>query len=150
MLKHDSRGIGVPRTRSFSLNVTKNVIENAEKKNSKHCMIADALRNRGASSVLVTAEGIRFNHDGMRYTYPMPVKCAVKLINFDNGKKVEPFTMVLNGNTGFCRPVETREASAKPKKSSAPAKRKKRSPQKEKRTNRRYMGLRVIETNAAA
>ena len=127
--------------RSFTINVTQEAIDQAVLKDSRHCMIAEAIRLRGASSVNVTAEGASFNFEGTRYYYPMPAAVAAKLIRFDEGKKVSPFSVVLNGNTGMIRPVAKKAHLS----SDTPRPRRKRGPNKVKKSPRRYHGLQMIE-----
>ena len=133
--------------RSFTIHVTKEAIDQAVQKDSRHCMIAEAIRLRGASSVHVTAEGARFNYEGTRYFYPLPAAVAEKLIRFDKGQKIDPFDIVLNGNTGMVRPVIKKPhlGSSTPRPQRA-----KRGPMKVKKSPRRYNGLAMIEVKGGA
>lgn len=138
--------------KSITLNITQKIIDDAMEKDSGHCMIAQALRRRGAHSTRVTAEAATFNmSDGMRYTYPLPPKAVAKLIAFDQNKaSVEPFSFILLGQQAYSRPVEIRgpaQPKAKAKVKTKPGKR--RAKPAATRSIRRFHGLRVIEVEKA-
>ena len=130
-------------TKSFQVNITQEIINSASVADSSKCMIAQALRMRGCSSTNVTAESATFNFGDTRYTFPLPASAAVELMKFDQGKDgVKPFTFVLNGKTGFTRPINRNPPQAK----RGPTK--KRGPNAAKRCKRRFHGLRVIEVDS--
>lgn len=127
--------------RSFTVNVTNEVINCSTEANSSKCMIAQALRLQGASSVSVTAESARFNFKGVRYSYPLPAKAAEKLKEFDKGNPTLPFKFVLSSNTGTSAPVKVRETKYTKSKHSKRAYTKPTV----KYCVRRFHGLKVIE-----
>ena len=91
------------------VHVTHDLIADSVQQDSRHCMIAEAVRNRGFKGVVVTAETISFNDGQTRYMYPMPARIATKLLAFDAGKPVKPFDITLNGNTALARPIYKRK-----------------------------------------
>jgi hypothetical protein len=143
--------------KTLKLKITQKVIDESSKANSSKCMIARAVRLAGGRSIQVTRESVAFHMDDKRYSYPLPAKAAVELIKFDgNPKSVKPFVVTLHGASGYERPIiKTKghsKGGSKAKKidvtkvlrgsrkvvSTKPAK-------GAKRTNRRFLGLRVIE-----
>lgn len=135
------------RPRQVTLKITQRLIDEATQKNSRTCMIAQAIRGIGGWSTHVTAESVSFNLGEKRYTYPLPPRAVVELLKFDKNKgAVSPFSIVLRGNTGFMRPVAQRPAlgkrTQKRKYKTKPTGRPKGAPR---RSERRYHGLRVIE-----
>lgn len=127
------------KIQSITVNVSEEVLNNSTKAESSKCMIAQALRKKGAYSVNVTAESARFNLGDTRYHYPLPAKAAVKLIEFDKGNIPEPFKFVLKANTGTCAPV------ARPVRKSRGKTKKQSTKPTTLRCKRRFHGLRVIE-----
>lgn len=126
--------------KSFNLTITQDLIAEATQKNSNYCMIAQALRYRGASSTNVTAETVRFNLDGVRYSYPLPAKAAAELLKFDDGKSVKPSKLKISANTGFASPIRR-----SPKGYVKGPHRKKAAKSGVKQSTRRYQGLRMLE-----
>jgi hypothetical protein len=93
--------------RSVRLHVEQHHIDNAEVKNSHHCMIADALRDAypEAKFISVDLQSIRFSlfdenryreeRVGVRYFYFTPTLAQVALLKFDQGKKLKPFEFTM-------------------------------------------------------
>ncbi len=77
--------------------VTQSLIENAERRDSSHCMIAEALKEAVPNTkfVSVDLQSIRYTADGWRYLYLTPRKAQEALIAFDSGSHTEPFTFEL-------------------------------------------------------
>lgn len=150
--KNTARRQSVPVPRNISLNVTQPIIDESVAKDSKHCMIAQALRYIGASATHVTSENASFNFGGFRYTYPLPATAAAKLIKFDEDKtKVKPFAVRLSANVGFVRPIKYRP-DAKPSGAAGTAspatRRKYKGKPRPKRLNVRNHGLSSIKVPA--
>lgn len=90
-----------PRAPRVRLELNEDLIAVSKKADSSHCMIADALKAAlpDATHVSVDLQTIRFSDPrrGLRYTYLTPRTAQVALVNFDQGRKVEPFTFQLRG-----------------------------------------------------
>jgi hypothetical protein len=87
------------RRREMSLQVTKALIEQATAKESRTCMIAQAVRTAipSARNVMVDLATIRFTDakNRSRYIYLTPHTVQQNLVDFDQGKPVEPFRVRL-------------------------------------------------------
>ena len=85
----------------FRVRITNEHITQAEKRNGHKCMIAEAImesyRGGEASFVRVDLQSIRFTdlEKGLRYYYFTPKRAQKALLNFDQGKHVEPFSFEL-------------------------------------------------------
>src|SRR5882762_10870948 len=83
----------------MKIKVSEKQIKTAIKKNSHHCMIADAIKAAvpDAKYIRVDLQSIRFSNlkKGLRYKFFTPPLAQHELINFDQGNKVEPFTINL-------------------------------------------------------
>ena len=81
------------------VSVTRDVIDKAERRDSSHCMIADAIRASipDAQNVSVDLATIRWSEPkkGVRLMYLTPVQCQQALLAFDQGIPTEPFEFVL-------------------------------------------------------
>lgn len=90
-----------PRGPKLSINVSEDVIRNSERRESSHCMIAEAVKEAvpGARYVSVDVQTIRFTdaERPFRYTYLTPRRAQVALIDFDRGVHAEPFAFRLDG-----------------------------------------------------
>jgi hypothetical protein len=131
------------KAKSITINITKEILEESVSADSSKCMIAQALRLKGASSVNVTAESVSFNMDETRFTYPLPARVAVKFLKFDESKNsIRPFSFQLQSQLAFSRPVIKCPNRTK------------RGPTKighaYKRSKRRFHGLRVLEAREEA
>ena len=75
--------------------VTADVIEASVRRDSSHCMIAEALKAAYPSATFVSVDlaTIRFSDPatGLRYIYLTPRAAQEALIRFDQGEKPEPF-----------------------------------------------------------
>ena len=91
----------MPRTPSPILEITEEIIANAERRNSSACMIADTIKVAipEASYVTVDLQTCRFTllKQGLRFTYLTPSMGQSALVNFDQGDHTKPFTMRLRG-----------------------------------------------------
>ena len=89
----------LPRSPRVDVTVTEEVIEGSKKRDSSHCMIAEAVKASfpDAKLVSVDLQTIRFSDPkkGLRYTYLTPRIGQVALIEFDQGVTPEPFSMRL-------------------------------------------------------
>jgi hypothetical protein len=81
------------------INVTDEDIEKAERRNSSHCMIAEAIHRilPEARHITVDLATIRFSDlvAGRRYIYLTPVKAQRALLDYDQGDMPQPFSMEL-------------------------------------------------------
>ena len=126
---------------TYLIDCTKEIIDQAEPRESRWCIVAIAVRLQipGAYSVHVTAETINYNIGEVRYVHPLPARIAVILSRFDHTeKRPRPFSFRLDNRLAFTRPVIRRPLAKRGKdkiKRKAPGAR---------RTMRRYVGLRQI------
>ncbi len=85
--------------------VTADHIANACRKDSHHCMVADAIHDRlkWATFIQADTQSIRFNNrkQGKRYIYLTPPEAQRAIVLFDQGVKVKPFAFTLS--QGFLR-----------------------------------------------
>lgn len=90
-----------PKGPQLKIKVTEEQIAAAMKRDSRHCMIAEAIKvaHPDARSVSVDLATIRFTDPGkqIRCTYLTPRIAQVCLVNFDQGRAPEPFSFVLRG-----------------------------------------------------
>lgn len=79
--------------------VTQDVIDTAQRRDSSHCMIADAIQNTlpNARYISVDLATIRFTDTlaGKRYVYLTPRAAQTALLAFDQGEKCEPFRFLI-------------------------------------------------------
>lgn len=129
---------------SITLNITKDILETAEPQHAGNCMVAQGLRVRGATSLNVTAERVKFNYQGVRLSYDIPAKVAEKIKQFDTDKtKLKPFKFTLNSAGAFAAPIVTRKNVTK----RGPTKvTKKRQNSGSRWCKRRFHGLKMLKT----
>jgi hypothetical protein len=86
---------GTPVAPRPRITVTDRHIAEAIRGSSGGCMIADAIKEAlpDARSVTVDLQTIRWSDPArrLRYIYLTPAKCMQALVDYDQGKKVEPF-----------------------------------------------------------
>jgi hypothetical protein len=73
-------------------------ITNAEKKDSHHCMIADAIKDRLAVQfIVVDTQSIRWSDPATkeRYVYLTPPTAQDMILRWDRGIKIQPFAFEL-------------------------------------------------------
>lgn len=79
----------------MKIKVAQEFIDNAKRKDSHHCMIADALAATvpGAKYVFVDVQTIRWTDPATRQRFICltPPKAQVNIINWDQGEAVAPF-----------------------------------------------------------
>jgi hypothetical protein len=100
VLKSDVLG----STPHFRANVTKDIVDRGIARNSNHCMIAEAVKEAypRLSRIAVDIQTIRATDQkkGERYVWLTPRSTQRAIIDFDQGKKPQPFTFGLtNGQT---------------------------------------------------
>jgi|SRR5882672_1259062 len=121
--------------------VTKEHVENATRRDSHHCMIADAVHDRlkWATYVQADTQSIRFNNKkaGKRYIFLTPPEAQKAIVMFDQGVKVKPFSFTLAA--GYMRQRKMRALSSKKK---AHLKRYNKNPHKHTPSQFREFGLR--------
>lgn len=79
--------------------VTQEIIDNSTRNQSRHCMVADAMKAAipDASRIIVDLNTIRLTmKNGHRWAYITPNKVGNYIVAFDAGETIEPFTFVLN------------------------------------------------------
>lgn len=90
-----------PRAPTVTINVTQEIIDSAERSESRTCMISAAISAQvpRATNVLTDAATIRWSDPdrGLRFTYLTPQSVRDALLDFDLGRHVEPFSFVLRG-----------------------------------------------------
>lgn len=112
------------------IKVSAEIIAEATKADSSHCMIADAVRAQvpGASYVSVDLQTIRFTdrEKGVRYIYLTPMAAQQQLVRFDQGHEMKPFSFQLRTRDASITPIRTASkvanAKAKIKRTTAPGK----------------------------
>lgn len=95
------RGSKAPRV---TVNVSQDVIDVATRRDSSHCMIADAVKLAvpNASAISVDLASVRWTDrsKGLRYIYLTPRIGQLNLLRFDQGDvDIEPFKFELRGAT---------------------------------------------------
>lgn len=79
--------------------VTTEQITTAKQRDSRHCMIADAIRERlKASYISVDIQAIKFSvpDKDTRFVYLTPPEVQRAIIAFDAGRPIKPFSFCLN------------------------------------------------------
>lgn len=120
----------------MKIKVTRKHINTAIKKDSHHCMIADAIKEKHplAQYIQVDVQSIRFSNPktGKRYIYMTPPIAQMNLLKFDKGDKtLKPFEFtvgkprhksigirkdrVLKPRAGGTEYAKKRKVSGKPK-----------------------------------
>ncbi len=88
-----------PKAPVLRLHITEDHIIKGKPRDSKHCMIADAVRAVFPDAQYIAADlaTIRLTDPRrkLRYTYMTPRRGQVHLVKFDQGHKLEPFSMTL-------------------------------------------------------
>lgn len=84
-----------------TVQVTQHEIDTAVPRDSGHCMIADAVKRAipHAKGISVDLQSIRFTdrEKNLRYTFLTPRSAQLALLDFDAGRKPEPFAFQLRG-----------------------------------------------------
>lgn len=149
-------------TKSFTIDISEDVIRHAEPNSNHNCMVANALRSQlNAWSVVVDSSVIRFNvggekhrgecGPGTRYMWQTPAEVAAKVTEFDSypsgeiaAENMEPFKVRLQGLIGFDKPIKEVLPTLH-KKKRAVNQHRPRAASKFKRCARRYHGKNIIE-----
>lgn len=102
------------RTRPQKIPVTEKMIETAQRADSGHCMIADAIKaaNPAWTHIAVDLQTIRVTdkEHGQRLVWLTPLALQQQLLRFDQGVEVEPFAFKLPRIVAQVIPVEDRSA----------------------------------------
>jgi hypothetical protein len=115
----------------MTIQVTREHIDNAVRRDSHRCMIADAIRDAfpAAQYILVDLQSIRWTDPEAkeRYAYFTPPLAQRALLRFDQGKPVQPFTFRLGpaftramGWAGQRSPMAVRHGKQKYEQSETP------------------------------
>jgi hypothetical protein len=89
-----------PQIKQLKVVVTDMEIEFAERNDSKHCMVTDAIKRdygKRFTNIVTDKEFTAFTErkTGRRYKFPLTPLAIASLLNFDEGNKVTPFTCIL-------------------------------------------------------
>lgn len=91
----------LPRPPRVKVNITQELVEQSKLADSSHCMIAEAVKIAypDATKVSVDLQTIRFSNPAkrVRYIYLTPRLAQIALVQFDQGREVEPFSFTLAG-----------------------------------------------------
>jgi hypothetical protein len=81
---------------TYKINVTRELVERATQRDSRHCMIAEAIKEAHPhyTHILVDLATIRWSNPrtGNRYVCLTPVAAGNALVAFDQGEPIEPFS----------------------------------------------------------
>ena len=95
-----SRAVYAPK---ITVDVTREIIDQAEQRDSAHCMVAEAVKQAfpRASKISVDVQTIRFTDPdlGRRYAYLTPRRAQYAIVDFDAGRPTEPFRLQLRGGS---------------------------------------------------
>jgi hypothetical protein len=84
---------------TYTIHITPEQIERATQRDSRHCMIAEAIRQQypTAQKILVDLQTIRWSdvRRGKRYVFLTPERAARALVAFDHGDDIEPFSFAM-------------------------------------------------------
>lgn len=98
---------------AYKFTVTPELIDRATQRDSRHCMIAEAIKATRPDwqNIIVDLATIRWTNPrtGKRYICLTPEICGERLVDFDRGNPVEPFTF--NIEPVQVTPVVRREAT---------------------------------------
>lgn len=87
------------RMPSMKVNITPELVERAVQRDSRHCMIAEAIKEQNPHYVhiLVDLQTIRWTNPktAKRYVCLTPEAAAQALVAFDQGRPIEPFSFSL-------------------------------------------------------
>lgn len=79
--------------------VTQELVDRAVQRDSHHCMIAEAIKEQNPhfARILVDLQTIRWTNTrtGKRYICLTPEEAAAKLVDFDQGRQIEPFAFAV-------------------------------------------------------
>lgn len=117
----------LPASPHIKVNVSAQAIADATAKNSSHCMTAVAVTNAcnrrhiDATHVAVDIQTIRFSDParGLRYVYLTPRPVQDKILRWDQGMVVEPFSFILKA--GAVHPMNVSSAKTRKQKTVARA-----------------------------
>src|SRR5262245_39637700 len=84
---------------TFEIAVLQEDIDNAMKKSSSHCALAEAIKQEvpEAKFIAVDIQTIRFSIADIRYVFLTPRAAQRSIIDFDAGQMPKPFTLKLKG-----------------------------------------------------
>jgi len=118
----------VLRAPNKSIFVSQENIDFAIKKDSSHCMFADAIKDNitSAQRPEVDIQTIRWSDPeaGYRYVYLTPSSVQEAIVKWDRGEKIEPFTYKLKSKEAQMFPLSSLSEEQKADKREYNAKRK--------------------------
>lgn len=88
------------RAPRLTVHVTQEIIDRAMRRNSNHCMVADALRIASKDKLQYRAVDIQTTRGtnlekGERYIWLTPPKVQRMIVDFDRGEEIKPFSFEL-------------------------------------------------------
>src|SRR6266704_51306 len=90
-----------PNSPRIRVEVTEEIIKNGIKRDSKHCMFAEAIKKAypGARKIAVDLATVRLTDPKkrLRFTYLTPRIMQVQLVRYDQGRELAPFDVLLRG-----------------------------------------------------
>jgi hypothetical protein len=90
--------VRIPRPK---IKITEEIAERACRRNSRHCMIAEAIKEAmpWVARIMVDLQTIRWSDPrvGLRYIFLTPLAAQKALVRFDAGEPVAPFSFTLRG-----------------------------------------------------
>lgn len=100
-----------PQSPKIAVKVDLDRVENAIRRDSRNCMIAEAIKETvpDMAHVTVDLQSIRFSDPAknLRFVYLTPRVCQIAIIDFDRGLKPEAFSFVLRKPYQITRPART-------------------------------------------
>jgi hypothetical protein len=94
----EGKTVRIPRP---IIKVTEEITKRACRKNSRHCVIVEAIREAVPTAVLITVDlqTIRWSDKGLglRYIFLTPLAAQKALVRFDAGEQISAFTFQLRG-----------------------------------------------------
>lgn len=100
LIQFQSQPRGVPVPQEVKVEITEELIERATQRDSRHCMIAEAIQAMRPDyrNIMVDLATIRWTNPRTRRRYVCltPERAAAALVAFDQGRPVEPFSVRLS------------------------------------------------------
>lgn len=118
----------LPKAPKLIIPITQDIIDCAVKANSSHCVIADAIKKKYPkyTRVEVDIQTIRMTdkEKGVRYFYLTPPKAQKIIVSFDQGYKLDPFTLDIDSSVAQVRKIHSTSDKVKEMKRKSNEKRK--------------------------
>lgn len=93
--------------RSFTVDVTKELITLGRRKDSRYCPVARALQEQhGARSIVIDSSIVKFNIGNTRYFFRPPAVAAKFIFDYDEEGVKEPLKFRLHKSQGMSQAVQ--------------------------------------------